>query len=65
MADFCKQCSITIFGDDFGDGEGISTEADTTNGLFASFLCENCGITQVDHTGKCIHEGEVGHTHDG
>lgn len=54
MADFCKQCSITNFGEDFNDLAGLSTEADTQRGLYAVVLCEGCGPTQVDHTGRCI-----------
>lgn len=54
MADFCKQCSEEIFGRDFGDMEGLSTQEDTASGKFAVVLCEGCGSIQVDHTGKCI-----------
>ena len=36
------------------DFENISTPEDTANGLYAVVLCEGCGITQVDHTGKCV-----------
>jgi hypothetical protein len=55
MADFCKQCSEKIFKEDFGDMANISTADDTANDLYAAVLCEGCGITQVDHTGKCVH----------
>jgi len=54
MADFCKQCSIEDFGEDFGDMAGISTEADTQAGRFAMVLCEGCGGIQVDHEGHCV-----------
>ena len=54
MADFCKQCSIDTFGKDYGDMKNISTIADTRKRLYAATLCEDCGPTQVDHTGKCI-----------
>lgn len=56
MADFCKQCSIDIFGEDFGDMKNCSTPEDTAKSLFALVLCEDCGPTQVDHEGKCIAE---------
>ena len=58
MADFCRQCSITILGipdeEYCRDLEGISTADDTTKGLFANVICEGCGFIQVDHTGRCI-----------
>ena len=54
MADFCKQCSIDLFGQDFHDMKGLSTEEDTKKGLFAVVLCEGCGPCQVDHEGNCI-----------
>lgn len=55
MADFCKQCTLDLFGPDVpNDMAGISTPEDTENGLFACVLCEECGCCQVDHTGKCI-----------
>ena len=54
MADFCKQCSIKEFGEDFQDLAGFSTETDTKDGLFPVVMCEGCGPIQVDHTGKCV-----------
>jgi hypothetical protein len=54
MASYCKQCSIDIFGEDYNDFKNISSEDDTNNGLYALVICEGCGITQVDHTGKCV-----------
>lgn len=54
MADFCKQCSIDMFGEDFKDLQGLSTSSDTANGLYATALCEGCGATQVDHLGICV-----------
>lgn len=53
MADFCLQCS-QMMGFESPDLDGISTEEDTKNGLYAMVLCEGCGPTQVDHTGRCI-----------
>ena len=54
MANFCKQCSIEMFGKDFGDFKGVSTETNTRNNLFLIALCEGCGPIQVDHSGICI-----------
>lgn len=55
MADFCHQCSIDHFGEDFGDLAGLTTEADTKAGMGAAVICEGCGYTIVDHEGRCIH----------
>lgn len=54
MADFCKQCSTELFGEDFGDFVGLSTIKQTEEGLYPLVLCEGCGAIQVDHTGKCM-----------
>jgi hypothetical protein len=54
VAAFCEQCSIDMFGEDFGDLAGLSKEEDTENDLYCSVICEGCGCIQVDHTGKCI-----------
>lgn len=53
MADFCNQCAEYL-GFRPGDMAGISTPADTEAKLYAMVLCEECGWTQVDHTGKCV-----------
>jgi hypothetical protein len=56
MADFCQQCSATIFGAEAGQNDfvGLSTEENTKKGLFPVVLCEGCGPIQVDHTGRCV-----------
>jgi len=58
MADFCKQCTkafIALPDEDLpNDMAGLSTAADTANGLYAQVLCEGCGFCLVDHTGKCV-----------
>ena len=66
MADFCKACSIEVFGEDFGDLKGLSTEEDTRKELYCVALCEHCGPIQVDHEGVCIskncmEKGKPGH----
>jgi hypothetical protein len=53
MAEYCKQCSIRIFGEDTGEMAGLSTSEDTNNGMYAQALCEGCGPTLVDHEGTC------------
>ena len=54
MADFCKQCSIEMFGTDTGDLAGLSTPVDTAAGTFAIVLCEGCGSIAVDHEGNNV-----------
>jgi hypothetical protein len=54
MADFCKQCSIAIFGEDFGDLAGITSKEDWKRGYSSVALCEDCGAIQVDPDGNCI-----------
>jgi len=57
MADFCKQCLKFLFDIDTGDLAGLSTAKDTKKGLYASALCESCGVTLVDHEGTCVYIG--------
>ena len=52
MADFCKDCSIRIFGEDMGDLKDLCK-----SGEFVWVLCEGCGTPSqffilVDHTGQ-------------
>lgn len=48
MAEFCNQCSIRVFGEDFGDFYGLCKQ-----GEVVAVLCEGCGPTFVDHLGNC------------
>jgi hypothetical protein len=50
VSEFCQQCSIDIFGEDFGELANLCKEGET-----ARVLCEDCGIIVVDHTGKRIY----------
>ena len=54
MADLCKQCSIELYGRDFGDLKGITSKKDWEQGKATVVLCEGCGIIQVDPDGRCI-----------
>lgn len=54
MADFCQQCSIDTFGEDFGDLAGITPKEEAVYGFFCVVLCEGCGATQVDSEGRCV-----------
>lgn len=56
MAEFCLQC-----GEDYDIGNdgviaaraaGLTAEQ-VEAGYLVSFLCEGCGITMVDHEGRC------------
>lgn len=54
MADFCQQCSIEHFGEDFGDFAVLVTEEAVKQDRAAIVLCEGCGPIAVDHKGKCL-----------
>lgn len=55
MADFCRQCSVMGFGEDFGDLKGLITAEDTAKGFVSGVvICEGCGPIQVDHDGVCV-----------
>ena len=47
MADFCKQCSEDMFGEDFGDLANLAGPHDV------HALCEGCGATVVGPDGSC------------
>jgi hypothetical protein len=49
MADFCKQCSIQIFGKDFEEMSGLCRDDQ-----LALVICEGCGPVQVNHLGECV-----------
>lgn len=66
MADFCKQCSIDMFGRDTGDLAGVTKPEDWAEKKACTVLCEGCGPIQVDPEGNCVspgceREGEHGH----
>ena len=49
MAEFCQECSIKLFGKDFGDFKGL-----VDSGEMSHELCEGCGYIWVDENGKRI-----------
>ena len=49
MADFCKQTSIELFGEDYKDIYGLCLP-----GMKVEVLCEECGASSVDHLGVCL-----------
>jgi hypothetical protein len=55
MADFCMECSMETFGEDFKDFAGLITKRDYEEKHLAMLvLCEGCGAIYVDHEGKRI-----------
>ncbi len=56
MADFCKQCSIDIFGSDYGDlawgkwPDGMVVGG----GHIVNLLCEGCGPAAILEDGTCV-----------
>lgn len=55
MADFCKQCALDVWGPDIpNDMLGLISPEEVANGYYAAVLCEGCGVTLVDHEGKCV-----------
>lgn len=54
MADFCKQCSIKLFGKDFGNLKRLSKASQTKKKLYPLVICEGCGPIQVNHLGECV-----------
>lgn len=53
MADFCKQCSVELFGVDNGDLVRDSSEVLKEDEGFPE-ICEGCGYIWVNHSGECI-----------
>ena len=54
MADFCKQCSLEMFNNDYRELANLCTKEDNDRGLFAVAICEGCGSVQVDCDGTCV-----------
>lgn len=50
MADFCRQCSLRIFGEDHQDFVNPALKP----GMIARIMCEGCGTAVVDHVGSCM-----------
>lgn len=60
MADFCKKCSIEMFGSDTKDLEGLITEEQFKSGYAATVCCEGCCAGYVDHEGNRVKPSEDG-----
>lgn len=58
MASYCKQCSIEIWGEDYGDlalNKSCDEYKNDDNYCYLE-LCEGCGWILVDKDGLCIDE---------
>jgi len=51
MAEFCRQCTLELRGEDFSDFDLGPLE----EGGVRAVLCEGCGFTRVDTRGVCVH----------
>lgn len=56
MADYCKQCSVEYFGEDYRELAGLCKPDE-----IASVICEGCGFIHVNHLGECVTDCESGH----
>ena len=54
MADFCRQCSIELFDNDYENLKGLTSARGTAKGEYASVLCEGCGFIHVESDGNCV-----------
>ena len=54
MASFCSQCSIDLFGEDYGDFKRRGKQRNKLKpGYFYLELCEDCGAALVNDNGIC------------
>lgn len=64
MADFCRQCSLDNFGEDYRELAGIG-DGDLKPGYGYPAVCEGCGFILVDKDGNCLdchlRRGKSGH----
>lgn len=64
MAEFCKQCTQSVFGGDLAsDFQNIISPEEEQQGICVMVLCEGCGPTRVDREGNCLEYDccEAGH----
>lgn len=54
MAEFCKQCSMALFEEDFKDFVGLRPDLKLEEGEGFGVICEGCGPAIVLHDGTCI-----------
>ena len=66
MADYCRACSVELFGKYYGDMNEITSKEDWDRGEAGVVICEGCGVIQVDPEGNCVtidclRQGQAGH----
>lgn len=54
MSDFCKQCSLELFNEDFKELAGLGSGIPLRPGYGWGALCEGCDLILVDDDGVCI-----------
>lgn len=54
MANFCKQCSLETFGQDFRELADLVTPEQYALGRVGLALCEGCGAINVNPDGVCV-----------
>lgn len=52
MALYCQDCSLSLFGQDFGDFAGETTPAESLEKIYSAVCCEGCGFIEVNHEGR-------------
>lgn len=61
MADFCSQCSLELFGEDFKDLAGLGGDTPKPPGYGYAVLCEGCGYIFVNEEGYCVSPACIKH----
>jgi hypothetical protein len=66
VADFCRACSLELFGEYGGSMDGITSQEDWARNVFNVWICEDCGRIPVDPEGNCLgpdclKHGQPGH----
>ena len=54
MADFCKQCSEELFGEDFKELANLLPAEQYSDTIGAIGICEGCEGMVFDINGKCV-----------
>lgn len=57
MADFCKQCSLEYFGEDFKELANLGRGRELSEGCGWTAVCEGCGFIVVNNEGECVDKG--------
>jgi len=54
MTDFCSECSVELFGEDFKQLTNLGNGKPLLPDYGWPALCEGCGPVLVDDCGKCL-----------